>query len=274
MDRSAIEYIGQLAIDGARANHLDTPIPAIVLTDASGNQHIESLEKLGHGRERFRGNFTTPSFDDFVNHVSVIVAGDDGRAAPVFVDVANMAATAFFNLGTVAEPGHGDWTGKLKLKATAAFEALCAIDGKKLSQKDLAEWLEDWNDFISADYVSGDGTLARAIAAIRKMTIEKQGKATHGVTATSAEMSAMEKIEAQADELPMGFTWVCEPYVGLKQRPFRLALSVLTSGPVPLIVLRWQRREAVVEEIAKEFKNVLAERLGTSASVTVGTFTP
>lgn len=270
MDSSAIELIQNTAIAAASANRLGTDTPAVILNTAGGGQEIDSLEIFGQGRTRFRGLFNTPSFEDFVGYVEQY----NPCTTPVFVDVDRMAARAFFNLGDAEDPGHGDWTANLTLKPTAAFSALCKIDGQRLKQKDLAEFLEDWNDFISADYIGGDGSLNRAITAIRKLTIKKQGESVHGITATSASRSEMEQIEAQSDELPLGFTWVCEPYVGLKQRTFRLALSVVTTGEVPLIVLRWQRREAVVEEIAKEFRDTLKTTLGGQADVTVGTFSP
>ena len=93
-------------------------------------------------------------------------------------------------------------------------------------------------------------------------------------TATSSQRSALEEIEAKADNLPFGFSWVCEPYVGLNSRIFRVALSVLTGGAEPMLVLRWIRREAVIEDIAKEFKTTLQARLDASAEVVVGTFAP
>lgn len=271
MDSTAIEVLQKTAIAAAGLNRLATDTPAVILTDGNGGEKVVSLEPYAAGRSRFRGAMSTPSFDDFVGYVK---ANGDELPVPTFVDVERMSATAFFNLLEYGEPGHADWLAKLNLKPTASFSALCDIDGKKLSQKALAEWLEDWNDFVSAEYAAGDGDLKRAIAAIRKLTIKSRGESTHGVTATSTQRSALEEIEAQADNLPVGFSWVCEPYVGLKSRIFRVALSVLTGGTEPQLVLRWVRREAVIEDIAKEFKTTLQGRLDSSADVSVGTFTP
>jgi uncharacterized protein YfdQ (DUF2303 family) len=274
MDSTAIELIQKTAIAAAGLNRLAADTPAIILTDGTGGEKIVSLEPFAAVRSRFRGTMSTPSFDDFVAYVKDVADNEVGGVVPTFVDVDAMAATTFFNLGDFEDPGHADWRAKLNLKPTAAFSALCDIDGKKLSQKALAEWLEDWNDFVSAEYEAGDGDLKRAITAIRKLTIDTRGSTTHGVTATSTQRSALEEIEAKADNLPVGFSWVCEPYVGLKQRIFRVALSVLTGGTEPQLVLRWVRREAVIEDIAKEFKTTLQERLDGSAEVSVGTFAP
>jgi len=268
MDSSAIQLIQETAIAAMKANRLPTEVPTVVLTDRNGAQQIVSLEPFQKGRERFRGTYSTSSFDDFVEYVRA----NRGEPAPTFVDPDHMSAAAYFNLGNESEPGHGDWKAGLKLKPTAPFAALCDIDGKKLKQKELAEFLEDWNEFVAAEYPNGDGDLKRAITGIRKIQIDKRAESVHGVTATGASRSEMEQIEAKADELPIGFTWVCEPYVGLKSRPFRLALSVLTTGEVPLVVLRWQRREAVLEDIAKEFKTTLEGALAEDATVSVGTF--
>ena len=165
------------------------------------------------------------------------------------------------------------------MKPTAAFAALLKVDGQKLSQKELADWLEDWNEFNSPEYPLVDGsapaTLARAVTAVRKLTINSKASATSAVTNTSSARSVMEEIEAKSEnDLPEGFSFVCVPYLGLQQRRLRLVLSVLTGEDKPRLVMRWQQREAVIESIAQEFKDVLTTRLGAKAALTVGKFIP
>jgi uncharacterized protein YfdQ (DUF2303 family) len=269
MDATAIELIQKTALAASLENRkLDTDTPTIILQHANGEQ-IVSLEQFGKGRQRLRGALTTSDLADFARYV---VDNGNGQG---FVNVADMSAKVFFNLGTVDAPGHADWTASLKLKPTAAFAALAAIDGQKMSQKDLADWLEDWNASLYAEYEKGDGTLARAVTAVRKLTIKTNASQTTSVTNVSASRSAMENIEAQSEnDLPMGFSFVCEPYVGLSSRTFRLVISVLTGEDKPRLVLRWQQREATIEAIAREFKTVLDTSLGNAAVLTIGTFTP
>lgn len=53
-----------------------------------------------------------------------------------------------------------------------------------------------------------------------------------------------------------------------------LRLSVITSGSQPLLKLRWVGEEVQREDIAQEFKAVLQERIGSSASLYRGAFDP
>ena len=267
MDSSAIELIQRTAIAASLENRkLATDTPTIILQGDDGEK-IVSLEQYGCGRVRYRGALTTSSLDDFAAYVGTHKNGQG------FVDVDAMSAKVFFNLGTVDAPGHGDWSASLALQPTAAFATLKKIDGAKLTQKDLADWLEDWNASVYAQYSGGDGTLARAVTAVRKLTIKANSTQTTAVTNTSASRSALENIEAQSEnDLPDGFSFHCEPYVGLNSRSFRLILSVITGEDKPRLCLRWQQREATIESIAQEFKSVLAARLGEASTLTIGTF--
>jgi len=83
----------------------------------------------------------------------------------------------------------------------------------------------------------------------------------------------MEEIEAASAEARLDslhFRFV--PYEGLGERVFTLKLSILTSGDKPTLKLRWVGQEQQVEEIAQEFKSVLAQEVGGAASLTLGTF--
>jgi hypothetical protein len=58
-----------------------------------------------------------------------------------------MTARSVFNIGTLDNPGHADNVASITLKKTAPFRALLQIDGRRLKQKQIAEWLEDWSDY-------------------------------------------------------------------------------------------------------------------------------
>lgn len=263
IQKTAVEAAGMRQIKLAGRNSGS----AIIL---GHEEQLRSLEPLQGVRDRYRGMLKTTSIDDFAGYVKLAAA-----AAVGFVDVANMASTVFFNLGTVEDPGHGDWRATLTMQRTAAFEALHQINGVKCDQKTLTDWLEDWSDFLVADFAEGDATLARAIAALRKLKISAKTEATSNVGDFNASRSALEDVEASsADLLPIGFRLVTEPYEGLSARSFALKLSVLTGGEKPLLVLRWQRKEAAIEAIAREFKSVLTKLIGSGVPLTIGTFTP
>lgn len=263
-----VQLIQQTAIEAAGANKLTGTERAVILSEG---QKVNDLEHLMAQRTRYRGNLLTTSLADFVGYVKK----NAQTTADAFVDIESMSAKAFFNLGNLTSPGHGDYTAVLKLPPTAAFAALCNIDGAKKSQKALAEWLEDWNEFIVPEYEDGEVKLARAIAAVRNIKINANAAMASVTTDLSSSRSTMEAIDAQtSNDLPKGFNFVCEPYLGLMPRNLRLTISVIGGDKEPAMVLRWHQREATVEKIAQEFKSVLADQLGTSAVLTIGKFSP
>jgi uncharacterized protein YfdQ (DUF2303 family) len=263
-----VQLIQDTAVQAAGANKLTGSERAVVV---SQGYNVKDLEYLGNFRRRYRGKLTTTSLDDFAAYVK----SHANPAADAFVDTNSMSGVAIFNLGNATAPGHGDYQAILNLPPTAAFAALKTVSGTKLSQKALADWLEDWNEFITPEYAEADATLARAIAAVRKITIKAKAESTSVTNSMSGSRSTLEEIDAQStNDLPVGFNFVCEPYLGLMSRKFRLSISVISGDEKPALVLRWQQREAWIEKIAREFKDVLARALGDSANLTLGTFEP
>lgn len=264
MDSSAIDLIQKTAIAAEKANHLDTFTPAIF-----HNGDAKSLEPLLEGRTRFRGIYTTDSIDAFASYVTDNKGDNAG-----FIDVDSMSAKVFFNLGTVEKPGHGDWTGLLKLRATAEFQAIMGINGKKLTQRDLIDWMEDWGTHIvPLDRDGAPINPGKAVAAIRKLTIKASSEQTHQEKDFGARRSAIEDIEATADEgIPYALGFAAVPYAGLKNRSFTLRLSVLTGSDKPQLVLRIVGIESANEAIAEEFRATLTERIGDSARLLLGSF--
>lgn len=162
MDSSAVDAIGKLAISAAGLNKLASNTPAII-----HEGKVISLEHLNVGRSRFRGSYTSDSLESFAEYVTA--NADEEAPAAGFVDAKNMSARAFFNLGTTEHPGHADWTATLKLQPTPEYAAMLGINGKRLEQRELVEWIEDWGAHIEP--IKSDGTpipAAQALAAIRK----------------------------------------------------------------------------------------------------------
>ncbi|WP_333679920.1 DUF2303 family protein [Dyella sp.] len=235
------------------------------------DEHLESLEPYQGSRQRFRGSLKTNSLLDFASYVKAQTAG----IYPGFVDVDRMAATVFFNLGDEEFPGHADWRATLSMQPTAAYLALTQANGRRFSQADLIDWLEDWHHVLNVEFADGNNSLARAITAIRKLKITTKAEETHVKGDFTASRGALEEVEASSsDALPTAFFLVTTPYDSLSERTFTLKLSVLTGGDKPALVLRWLQKEQVQEDIAHEFKQVLGDQLGDSATLTIGTFEP
>lgn len=269
MDGTAITAIRQLAVEAARENRIGgvgkSETPAVII----GNT-IHSLEYLQPGRSRFRGIFETSVLSEFAAYVKANPGGHG------FIGAKNFTATVFHNLGDKDNPGHGDWRSTLTLEPTAAYAAMITIEGARLTQKQLVEWIEDWNQELEAKFGerAAVSDIAGALNAIRNLTISAKSDVTHTDKDFGAGRSAIEEIEAKAQGgIPSHLVFTCDPYPGFKEWNFSLRLSVIT-GDKPALTLRIVSKEAIAEEIATEFKEKLLEEIGDAATMTIGSFEP
>jgi uncharacterized protein YfdQ (DUF2303 family) len=254
----------------ATQRNLGTDTPSIMLPE---HYSVQSLEHLQADRARFRGALSTESLDDFCKYVADRSTKENTTSA--FIHAPTMSCKAFFNLGTEQAPGHGDHTASLILKPTAAYTALNAIAGEKLSQQALAEWIEDWNTHLVVLGKQGEEiAVAAAVQKIRTITIKATAERTNSENDFSANRSSMDSIEAaHAEQQPKDLLFTFAPYEGLQERTFCLRLSIIT-GDKPMLKPRWVQQEQQQEDIAQEFKKTLISEIGGLASITIGTFTP
>lgn len=254
LDGGAIQQVKDLVLSGYHLGDIGgLACPTAMLPkDVS----VESLERFGFTRFRFRGAMDTTSIDDFVRY-SVGYASVE-EPARCFIDAQNMSARSVFNIGTLDNPGHADNVSTIKLKQTAPFRALLAIDGDRLSQKQIAEWLEDWSDYLTAFDADGKTmSIAQAAQAVRRITIQQATQADHEDGDFSGKKSLMQSIEASSkDVMPVAFEFKCVPYEGLGERAFSMRNSLLKSSE-PCFVLRIVQLEAQEEAIANEFRDLL-----------------
>lgn len=276
LDESALRFIGDQAI-AATSNRVPDGIDAIALPQ---DHNLHNLEPYRALRSRFRGALATADLASFVDYVTKLGAG----RGFINADAGKLSAKVFFNLGDASTPGHADWHATLSPKATAAYAALCAVNGKRHDQRELIEWIEDWaaaggisaiaqdDDFASANYY---GALSKAVSAIRQVTIKATNEQETTQGNFTASRSSLDSVEAKSRlDLPAGFRFSCVPFLGLPEREFLLRLSVLTSSKDPVLVLRVVQFEAQQEAIAQDFKEVLIREIGDAATLTIGTFTP
>ncbi|UIM99592.1 YfdQ family protein [Yersinia ruckeri] len=255
LDGSAISQIRDLTLSASLIKGLEqADCPVSLLPNNVG---IESLERFYENRYRFRGQMETTSIDDFVKYSSEYA----GPGVRCFIDANSMQAVSIFNLGTLVSPGHADNTSVIVLKKTAPFTALLNINERKQSQKELAEWLEDNREFLTA--FDADGEVMNAVQAVngvRRITIESLSSSDHEENDFSGKRSLMESVEAKSkDVMPAAFEFKCVPYEGLGERRFKLRYSIITSDK-PILVLRIVQLEAAEEEIAAEFRDLLIDK--------------
>lgn len=267
MDKTAVAEIMAAAVAmAANEQMLDTCIPIKALPD---NHSLHNLEQYQDFRSRYRARFQTSVIGDFVRYVENDET--DGDAA-CFVDPDRVKAVAIFNLGSPAQPGHGDDTATLVLKQTSPYQAMRNILNDRLQQKDFSDWIEDWQDHIVAfDSAGNELETRQAILAVRSVDIEAVRKAKSKVEDFAAEKSAMERIEAKSEHtLPAKIEFRCEPYHGLALKGFMLRVSVLTGGNDPLFTVRMPKEVQYQEEIAEEFRDILTNDLSDVVNTYIG----
>lgn len=215
---------------------------------------IENLEKYMPQRDRLRGHFQTASLDEFSSYNKQFTSED----ATTFVDSDNMTAKTIFDLGQVEKPLHKEHLASISLKRTAPFKALLACDGEGQSQKELAEWLEDYSEYLIGFGSDGEViTMDKAIPAVRTLKFEVTRGNERSVDNFSAEQSEYERMATTTRDslvIPVGFRFKCIPYVGLDERSFELRLSIVRNE---VLTLRIKLLEELEEKMAEEFKDKL-----------------
>lgn len=228
---------------------------ALALPDAMS---VHDLEQYLPGRRQFRATLSTTSIADFVEYCNqqaegAVFVGDD------------LTAKAVFDLGTVEKPGHGHHKADLSLEMDPVFKLVSGLESRgRMGQRELAELLEDYHDFISLFAGDEEMNPAKAIAAVRRVTFESKGMAESEVSNYSQKKSAMEQIDAKSgsDPLPSFLSFgVDSTYLGLEGRTFQFRISLgFDNGQQPQFSLRGIRFAEERALIRDEF----FERLSTA----------
>lgn len=270
-DKEAITALQEGNAISHAASALNTSCDTNDLTALPSDYKLHDLEKYKPMRRRERGTMNTNVIDAFTSYVKDHVE----PGATVFVNPDEMSATAVLNLGTPCVPGHADNRAKLTLKRTAAYSALVGIaSGAGYKQTQIAEFLEDWPEHIQCHNGSSEITLPKAIAAIRKVSIEAIRKIENSEQQLSASRSAFESVQATSvDPLPTVIMFDCQPYADLKARTFALRLNVQTGGDKPTISLRIVKAEQHAEDMANELGYLIAHAFdGAPIPVLLGSY--
>lgn len=264
MDQQTIQQITTLAI--AASKEIKSDFPVVMLPK---EMNLHSLEGFNAHRNQFRAAFNTQRFESFTDYAHANTQPN----AQCFIDQSDMSALIVFDMGNTQSAGHAKHRAALKMKKTAAYQALCDLQGQKLSQKTFSDFLEDWVANLKAYSHDDEMTVQSAVQAVRKMTIDYARNEEHEVGDFAAKKSAMESVEAKsALQLPTHFEFTCNPYNGLDVRTFNLRLSVLTGSGEPVLVVRLIQAEQIEEAVTEEFAEKLTTALSdTEIKVNIGT---
>lgn len=251
-DKEAITQLQEAAGIEAANEAMNTHVGGVAALPS--DYQLRDLEKYQAMRRRQRGSMTTTSLVNFATYT----AAHAELGATAFVDADKMRATAVLNLGTAAAPGHADNLAVLDLQATAAYRALIEITAGQRSQRDVAEYLEDWPDMVQCFNADGPIKPPQAVAAVRKLTIEALRKLESEEQSLGATRSAFESVQASSKEpLPTHIYVKLQPYAELEERTFVLRLGVVTDSEKPKLHLRITKAEQHAEEMGMELVNKL-----------------
>ncbi|WP_136484663.1 DUF2303 family protein [Vibrio sp. H11] len=258
MDKTAIQQIQETANAPEFLKQLTTAgFPVAALPESFS---LHDLEKFMPNRNQFRGVMQTANIDEFVRyHEEYQLEGNQ-----CFIDAEKMAALTIFDLGTQSHPGHCKHQAKLLLRKTSAFNALLSVNEQRQGQKKLAEWVEDYGDFIQVFSTTGELIEnSVASAAIRNMKFEAKSGRESNVDDFSHHQSEYESIAVRTKEefpMPAVFKFTCEPYLGLAARVFEMRMSTIGNET---LVLRIKKLEQHEEEMGEEFQAKLQETFKT-----------
>ena len=269
-DKEAIQALQEGESITAASTAVQAALGATASVAALPNDfQLHSLESYQPTRRRARATVSTR----FIAPFAVYAKAYATAGAAVFIDPANLSATAVLDLGTVEEPGHADHKAVLEPARTAAYAALLAASSKPLTQQELAEFFEDWTGQVQFFNEAGDISPKQAVAAVRRITIEALQKVESEEQSLSANRSAFESVSATSKEpLPTTIYFKTQPYADLAERTFVLRLSVLTGEKTPRLRLRIQKAELHDEEIATDFGAKLTATLGETLPVLIGKY--
>ena len=265
IDKTAIEHIQKTATDLREVENTDFPTIAL-----SESLKLHDLEKYQQYRNYFRGIFETKTCKDFLEYVS------ENKGANCFINADSMSAKSIFDLGDKESPGHAKHQANLTLKKSAPYIELLANNETRMNQRELAEWIEDYRDFIEVLDENGEEMQnTAAVAAIRRITIEAIRKQGNEQRTFGESKSAMESIDAKSEDGPMP-AWIlftCKPYEDLKEQTFHSRISITTRGDEPKLTMRIIKLDVIKEEMATEFKELLAKEHDGDMKFYLGNFT-
>lgn len=277
MDGTAVKAIQDLAV-AALCGTMPEGSRAVALP---GDFAIFDVEKHQPHRQRFRGVYNTESIEDFVKYTT-------DRKVPTtqgYITATNnhLCAFAYFNLreedassldGHIVA-GHGDDRAVLALEQTPAFAALTSTDNAKLNQRDIVNFIEDWQDFITSLDAEGNAIeIRKALNALRNVKLEQVSGLASQISDTGYEKTEHEKLEMKGatDSLPVSFVFSGELYAGLAVREIPLRFIIGGDGTLAF-TLRIPRRTVIEESIAAEFKTLLQTQLKDVGDFYLGSFT-
>lgn len=256
MDATAIKEIQQASTVFTINEELDRANIGDLVIATPKDYTLHNLESYHTHRNRFRGVLTTESIEEFAAYAKQFALA----GATTFINAARMQAKHIIDLGNAEKPGHCEHKAVLTLEKTAPYLALLTIVEQRKSQREIAEFIEDWRAHLKAFHepdIEGnvsEMSIVKALHAVRKIKIEATSSSETSTSTFGAASTSMDSIDVKSQDIPPAFLeFTCEPYAGLPPRSFMLRLGIITEK-APALVLRIVQAELHQEQMAEQFQ--------------------
>lgn len=251
LENSAINYANEIVDDSKD----------IIFLSSSTNVH--DLQKFSKTKRRMNGRFKTSSISALAEFAESTIKESPEIDTPSCFVGENGQASLFFNFGSIENPLHQDLIGSVNLKKTAVFKAIENLKDQQLNQRELAEFIEDFNEYVVALDKNGEEILqSAAVAAIRDMSIEAQRNVGQKSEDYRDESSAFASVEAKfKGATPAYLKFNIQPFSEMSEHQFIFRISVLTTNDRISLMLRCARWDEILESVNIEFQEKLAEKL-------------
>lgn len=230
---------------------------------------IQDLEHLQQYKNRFTGDFGTNNLSYFSKYVN------SQPEKSVFIHSELPIAIAIFDLGTKEQPLHAKHKAIFEVRKTAAYTELLKFVNARHNQEELAEFIEDWAEVITAlDKDDKEMSGYAASKAVRKVTIETAAKFEQEVNQLSTSKSAFENIEANSGslQLPTWLYFCCKPYNCLDDVIFPIRINMGLKRDEISFMLKVQKIEQIQEEIAESFAEKVSDAIDAKENLFIGQF--
>lgn len=245
------------AVDAANGS-VDSLENGLIMVPESFKQ--VDLEKYLPNRRRFRGLFITADIEDF----NAYALNKNADAIFINNESERMSAVAYFDLGDASYPGHAEHSAALSCDPLPAYKAALKINGDRLKQTQLAEFIEDWMPHLTVLCNDEVQNPLQAIQAVRNIKITASAAASHSEHHFGAARSAMEEVEAKSTvhQLPTHIKFNLIPHTGFDPIDVMFRVSVITDAENPRLVLRWMQQDLQQEGIGDNLKQLITEAIG------------
>lgn len=269
-----LTHIGRQIESLTRATEVDlqaameqSPPRSIPVALVPSSTKVEDLERYLPTPARHRAAFETDSIDAFLTYAQHQGAGAESTVFVRHIVDSDrvLRARLFFDYGSDQAPSWRGHTATLMLERSVEGLELDNIDGSRgkfFTQRGLAEWMEDWREYLECWHYDEPVPFSDAIKAVRNLQIRSKAVSDHGEQDLKATRSAFEEVEAAASgdlKMPTRIAFSCKPYPELDGYVFRYRLSIRVDDDKAKDRYRLMpvQHDIVFDQILADFKEVI-----------------